>query len=244
LQAEPFALPRPTPVSQPLTRLHIGCGLTYLEGWINCDGGPSTRLFSLLPAPMRSLLKRSGLLGEGTLSFWRFQERHPIFYLNAIKKWPFENDSVDIIYSSHLIDCFTQAEVFHFFKETYRVLKPGGEIRLIGMNLALEVQIYLQQNDAQRLVSVVSYSHPRERSLPTRLWQAFWPPLLYRAHLDFGFYQKKLAALGFVGIVHLSPGETTIAALEPVNLWQRHGESVIVEARKPGSPSLQSGMQS
>ncbi len=234
-------LPRTAPDPANLTRLHIGCGLTYLEGWINCDGGPSTRLFSLLPAPLRSLLKRSGLLGHGTLTFWRFLEQHPIKYLNALEDWTFKSESVDIVYSSHLIDCFTHPEMLHFFQQAFRVLKPGGRLRLLGMNLAMEVQTYLQQGDALRLAAVISFPHPKEGSLATRLRRALWPPLLYRAQMDFRSYQTMLAALGFEEIVHLSPGETTIAALEPVNLWQRHGESVIVEARKPGGRSLVAG---
>jgi SAM-dependent methyltransferase len=228
-----------TPDPQHLTRLHIGCGLTYLEGWINCDGGPSTRLFSLLPAPARWLLKRSGLLGRGRLSFWQFLEQHPIVSLNALHRWPFESDSVDIIYSSHLIDCFTQPEILQFFQQAARVLKPGGQIRLLGMSLSLAVQTYLQQGDARLLTSVVSFPHPGEGTLATRLKRAVWPPVLYRAQMDFRSYQTMLSSLGFEEIVELAPGQTTIAGLEPVNLWQRHGESVIVEARKPAARVLQ-----
>lgn len=234
-------MPRATLDPQPLTRLHIGCGLTYLEGWINCDGGPSTRLFCLLPAPLRFLLKRSGLLGRGTLTFWHFLENHPIVYLNALEEWTFDSESVDIVYSCHLIDCFTPAEICRFFQHAYRVLKPGGQIRIHGMNLALEVQTYLQQRDAQRLASVISFPHPKEGSLASRMRRALWPPLLYRAHMDFGSYDRMLRSLGFEEIVALPPGETTIAALEPVDLWQRHRESLIVEARKPEAGSRVKG---
>jgi SAM-dependent methyltransferase len=226
-------VPRVTPDPHHRIRLHIGCGLTYLDGWINCDGGPSTRLFTLLPGPIRSLITRYGLLGRGTQTFWRFLESHPITFANALKKWPFANESIDIIYSCHLIDCFTTDEIRHFFRQAYRVLKPGGEIRVVGMNLALEVQHYLKQGDAQRLASVISFPHPREGSLLTRLKRAVCPPIIYRAHLDFVAHKRLLQQEGFEEIVNLQPGETTIADLEPVNLWQRRGESVYVEARRP-----------
>lgn len=211
----------------------MGCGQTHLEGWINCDGAPSARLFSLLPRPIRLSLQGSGLLGKGTKHFWQFLETHPITYVNARKKWPFENESIDIIYSSHVIDCFSQTQVRHFFQQAYRVLKPGGEIRLAGMNLSREVQIYLQYGDTQRLVSLISFPNPGEGSLWQRLRRALWPPMMYRAHLDFESYKQLLLEAGFEGIVNLHPGKTTIAHLEPINLWQRHGESVYVEARKP-----------
>jgi SAM-dependent methyltransferase len=235
--SNPLPLQPTTPDSPPRKRLHMGCGQTYLDGWINCDGAPSARIFSLLPQPMRLLLKRSGLIGKETQSFWRFLETHRITYVNARKKWPFANESIDIIYSSHLIDCFGTPHVRHFFQQAYRVLKPGGEIRLAGMNLAREVQIYLQQEDAERLVSLISFPNPNEGSLPTRLRRALWPHITYRAHLDFGSYKKFLRQAGFEGIVNLQPGESTIAQLAPINLWQRHGESLYVEARKPAAGS-------
>ena len=221
-----------TPDPPGLRRLHMGCGLTYLEGWINCDGGPSTRVFSLLPKPIRSLLKRSRLMGKGTQQFWNFLDTHTIRYVNAHRRWPFASESIDIIYSSHMIDCFTPQDITHFFQQAFRVLKPGGEIRLVGMSLAKEVQIYLQQGDAQRLVSIVSFPHPDEGPLLTRIKRALWPPIHYRAHLDFGAYKILLQTAGFTTISHLAAGETTITQLEPINLWQRHGESVYVEARK------------
>jgi SAM-dependent methyltransferase len=227
-----------TPQPQQLKRLHMGCGQTYLEGWINCDGAPSAHVFSLFPKPIRSLLKRSGLIGKETQHFWRFLETHPITYVNAREKWPFASGSIDIIYSSHVIDCFSTPHIRHFFQQAFRVLKPGGRIRLAGMNLAREVQIYLQQEDAERLVSLISFPNPNEGTLPTRLKRALWPHITYRAHLDFGSYKKLLQETGFEQIVNLPPGETTIAQLEPINLWQRHGESVYVEAIKPGHEPL------
>lgn len=228
-----LTLQRATPEPHQRTRLHVGCGLTYLDGWINCDGGPSSLLFSRLPSPLRRLLTGSGLLGKGSQTFWRFLETHPITYVNALKEWPFASDSVDIIYSCHLIDCFSSSDVRAFFQHAYRVLKPGGQIRIAGMDLAQEVQRYLQNEDAERLASTVSFPHPKEGSVLSRLKEAIWPPILYRAHMDFVFYKKLLAELGFEEIVRLRPGETTIAHLEPVHLWQRHGESLYVEARKP-----------
>ncbi|MFN9630759.1 MAG: class I SAM-dependent methyltransferase [Cyanobacteriota bacterium] len=216
-----------------LRRLHMGCGLTYLEGWINCDGAPSARLFTILPKPLRSLLRKAGLVGRGTQEFWQFLETHPISYVNARKRWPFANESMDVIYSSHLIDCLSSAAVQAFFQEAFRVLKPGGRIRLAGMDLAREVDIYCQDRDARRLVALISQPHPQDHGLLTRLRQAFLPTLAYRAQLDFGAYRSLLQDAGFQQIVHLQPGETTIDHPHPINLWQRHGESVYVEARKP-----------
>lgn len=43
---------------------------------------------------------------------------------------PFENDSVDEIQSSHLVEHFSPQEVQQFFSEIYRVLKQGGKAEI------------------------------------------------------------------------------------------------------------------
>ena len=43
---------------------------------------------------------------------------------------PFENESVDLIYASHVLEYFSLAQVPQVLAEWRRVLKPGGEIKL------------------------------------------------------------------------------------------------------------------
>jgi SAM-dependent methyltransferase len=222
-----------SPSPESLRRVHIGCGLTFLEGWINCDGGPSARLFSALPRPLRSALKRSGILGRGTKTFWTFMDSHPIVYANAHEFLPFPSNSVDIIYSSHMIDCLTTTQISRFFQQAFRILKPGGEIRLAGMDLDRVVQNYVHNSDTSTLLISISYPDPKEEKLFTRLKQALFPPTIYLAHLNFSMYKMMLKKAGFESIIHLAPGETRLSHYEPINLWQRQGESIYVEARKP-----------
>ena len=49
---------------------------------------------------------------------------------NDITKLPFENDSVDLIYASHVLEYFDRDEVIPVLEEWYRVLKVGGKLRL------------------------------------------------------------------------------------------------------------------
>ena len=54
----------------------------------------------------------------------------------------FENDSVDLIYSSHTIEYFDRTEVMDVLKEWYRVLKPGGVIRLAVPDFEALLKVY------------------------------------------------------------------------------------------------------
>jgi hypothetical protein len=48
-------------------------------------------------------------------------------------------------------------------------------------------------------------------------------------------YTTLLHQAGFESVVNLPPGQTRLIHYEPINLWQRQGESIYVEARKPGA---------
>jgi SAM-dependent methyltransferase len=164
----------------------MGCGLTYLDGWINCDGGPSARVFSALPKPLRSLLKQTRVMGRDTQVFWQFLDSHPVLYVNARKQWPFPSNSIDTIYSSHMIDCLTTPQIREFFQHAFRVLKPGGQFRLAGISLDRVIQNYLNNQDLRNLVEMISYPDPKKERLLTRLKHAFFPPTIYLAQLNLG----------------------------------------------------------
>ena len=46
--------------------------------------------------------------------------------INITKKTPFENNTVDTIFSTHVIEHLHKNEILFFLKECYRILKPGG----------------------------------------------------------------------------------------------------------------------
>jgi len=50
---------------------------------------------------------------------------------NLLRPLPYQNDSFDVIYTSHFIEHIPKAQVFDFFLECHRVLKPEGIIRIV-----------------------------------------------------------------------------------------------------------------
>ena len=59
---------------------------------------------------------------------------------------PFENNSVDLIFSEHFIEHINQAEGINFFRECRRVLKPGGIVRVATPDLDHIIQRYGKEN--------------------------------------------------------------------------------------------------
>ena len=55
---------------------------------------------------------------------------------------PQEDNSVDLIYASHIIEYFNREEVIDVLKEWVRVLKPGGILRLAVPDFETMVDLY------------------------------------------------------------------------------------------------------
>ena len=55
---------------------------------------------------------------------------------------PYENNSVDLIYASHVIEYFNREEVKDVLNEWIRVLKPGAKLRLAVPNFEAMIGLY------------------------------------------------------------------------------------------------------
>jgi predicted SAM-dependent methyltransferase len=61
-----------------------------------------------------------------------------------IKKLEYEDESVDLIYASHVIEYFDREEVKDVLSEWIRVLKPNGILRLAVPNFKEMTSLYLE----------------------------------------------------------------------------------------------------
>jgi len=67
---------------------------------------------------------------------------------NLLESLPLKSASVDILYSSHFVEHIPRQRLNLFLMECYRVLKPGGGIRLVLPDLDELCREYLRRRDA------------------------------------------------------------------------------------------------
>jgi predicted SAM-dependent methyltransferase len=68
-------------------------------------------------------------------------------YLDATKKFPFKNNQWDYIYCEHMIEHISWEEGCNMLSESFRILKPGGKIRLATPNLEVFTDMYVNGSD-------------------------------------------------------------------------------------------------
>jgi predicted SAM-dependent methyltransferase len=74
-----------------------------------------------------------------------------VVYMDATKTFPFPSDSIDYIYTEHMIEHITFQEAKFMLIECFRVLKKGGKIRISTPDLAFLIDLYrINKNDTQQ----------------------------------------------------------------------------------------------
>lgn len=63
---------------------------------------------------------------------------------------PFDNESVDVIYTSHVLEHFSKCFAPKFLQECYRILKPKGIIRVIVPDLEQLMRNYIKFLDGAK----------------------------------------------------------------------------------------------
>ena len=103
-------------------KLNLGCGPVQSAGWINVDGSNRAWLVARLPWLDRLLV--TFRITPPT----EFNER--IVHTNLLRRFPWSDESVDAVYMGEILEHFTHEDGKGVLRECYRVLKPGGVLRI------------------------------------------------------------------------------------------------------------------
>jgi predicted SAM-dependent methyltransferase len=175
---------------------------------------------------------------EGWIStdvHWRSQT-----YLDATRKWPVADNSVDYIYADNVVEHLTLEQNRFFFEESQRVLRPDGRIRLVTPDISALARLYLASpEDSRPLRDELlreGYSIHHQVDL---LRFAFQDDGHHEGYLwDLGSLSDELLRAGLTGVSVHEAGSSLYQELS--GLEARVGTPVaniciVVEAMKPPS---------
>jgi len=113
-------------------KLNLGCGAQVISGWINVDYALGARLFKF---PLFRWVNNK-------LNLFNISWNDEIFIQNLLKRLPWADNTVNIVYSSHTLEHMSKEEGLAFLKECHRVLRKGGIIRILVPDLKSVIKRY------------------------------------------------------------------------------------------------------
>lgn len=164
-------------------------------------------------------------------------------YLDAAKRLPFPDSSLDALFTEHFIEHLPQTAVRPFLSEAHRVLKPGGVIRQSTPDLQALIEIYRDERSvvAQRTVLARHFrTHGSQGRVAANGCQYVNDMFRLWGHqflFDRDTMRDVLLAAGFEEPQWVEYGVSEVPYLSSVERhadedWMKSGFVMICEARK------------
>jgi len=123
--------------------VNLGCGLAVAPGWINVDASLNALFGGAPEYVLKALYRISGANRYYTNeAYCRLLKENRFVFHDLARSVPFSTGSVDVIYSSHFLEHLLRQDALNLLHEAFRVLKPGGLIRIAVPDLALVLKLY------------------------------------------------------------------------------------------------------
>jgi len=132
-----------------MRKVHFGSFYFTFDGWINVDFVLRHIIISKIPF-LPDILYRLGLLEITAYSKHKAGAFKNLRYGDVRKRLKFEDNSVDCIFSSHMLEHLYKEEGEHFICECYRIMRSGARMRLEVPDFRLLVDKYLKNLDAKK----------------------------------------------------------------------------------------------
>lgn len=212
-------------------RVNVGCGQTPVAGWMNYDNSVSVLLART--RGVSALLGLCGVLSHEQRRFVDSARSNRVRYANAVRHIPLPDGSVDVLYSSHMIEHLDRAEVVSFLREARRVLSSCGIIRIACPDLRPKAEVYLASGDADAFIESMHVCGPRPQTLFGRLSFLLVGPRRHQWMYDGASLCRLLLSAGFADVSVAPAGTSRIPDPGSLDLRERVEESVYVEAMSP-----------
>ncbi len=162
--------------------------------------------------------------------------------LNATQPYPFPDNSFDYIFTEHMIEHVPYAAGRAMLTECFRVLTPGGVIRLVTPDLKFLIDLYQQDDELRRNYiewssrGFIGDAMPHDKvSVINNFFRDWGHQYIY----DMEAMRKLMQGIGFTEIIQCQIGSSMHYPLMQLEHTDRMPqgflglESLIVEAKKP-----------
>jgi predicted SAM-dependent methyltransferase len=206
---------------------------------------------AIIAAYMREQTVRKLQIGAGSSRpvGWLNTDIEPgdgLAFLDATKRFPFEDGSLHYIFSEHVIEHLTYDEGKFMMAEAYRVLAPGGKMRISTPNLTRFIELF-DKNPSEEakayLVGKIGWhewpNEPNAAAIILNLQMSSWG---HKFMYDVATLGAALRRAGFQDVQEFEENisdDQHLSDLEErdtgVNVRWSDYETMSVEVEKPGT---------
>lgn len=133
-------------------KINLGCGLAVAPGWINIDGSLNAVVATLPRCAHRLAYRFTGASQfYSETDYLRLLSEHEFIHHDLSYGIPLPEGVADFIYSSHFIEHLFRKDAENLLRDSWRVLKIGGTIRVSVPDLEYACSLYAAGEKAKML---------------------------------------------------------------------------------------------
>lgn len=213
-----------------MKRVNIGCGLHPTKGWINYDNNVFI-YFARIPLA-KWILSRMPFIPEGIILFMEKVNTYGIKYANAAKRIPEPDNSIAVLYSSHMLEHLDNKEAIVFLREARRVLVKDGIIRIVIPDFDYFIEEYLKDHDPGKFIKNTCLVGSKPNKIVKKIQYLIMGHGWHHCMYNRITIADLLGNAGFTNIRIVNAGETTIKNADELALNEHEGISIYLEAQK------------
>jgi predicted SAM-dependent methyltransferase len=199
--------------------INLGCGLAVTTNWVNIDGSLNA-LFSSLPSILYPVIYHY----TGAKRYYSCEEycdlmsNHVFLHHELTNGIPYNDYLIDYIYSSHFLEHLSKNKAQELLRESFRVLKKDGVIRLVVPDLQYAISLYAE-GKKEEMLEQYFFVEDDDASFSR-----------HRYMYDFKMLKSQLLEIGFIEVKQCDFKNGTVPDCRILD--NRPDESLFVEARK------------
>lgn len=203
-----------------LVKVNLGCGLRCSPDWINIDGSLTALLGSKRFVFINKILYKLA----GSSHYYSFEAFNKVIQTDGLsffdlrKGVPFRSNYCDVIYCSHFLEHLNKKDGQSFLRECFRVLKPGGILRIIVPDLDVAFSMY-KKNEIEKMQSLFFFTSDD------------WDFAAHKFNYNFSYLKGALEEAGFNKVEKMAFQKGKCPDIGYLDVHPEH--SLYVEGIKP-----------